>query len=601
MSKRAKVDKKNMLTFKKCAAIKRDDGLKMRCVDKYTFPSFLNAIVSRYSDRNCYSIFREEDTTSLTYKQVLIKVRAVEAYLLSKGVQKGDKIAIYGESSPNWMIFYFALTSIGGIAVPILPGFSASEAKNAFEHSEIKGLACQKAQFNLVKDYVIEHKLMLIRLEDLFAIPEETMLTLSDGKSFEEAPGFDITRQKGKTKQISVDVEEDDIASIIYTSGTTGASKGVVLTHKNILRNADWCTDKFCNIKPGDKVLSILPMSHVYEFTIGQILTLMCGCEIHILGKPPAVSILLPALKTIRPEIMLTVPLLIEKVYKSAVVPVLRDNPRMAKLIKKPIIGSFVYKTIGRKLKMTFGGKLKFFGIGGAALDPEVEKFLYRAKFPYALGYGLTETSPLIAGCSPKSHRPGILGFLVKDLDVVLLDKNEEGVGEIAVKGPSVTSGYYKNDKLNAEAFTQDGYFRTGDLGSFNKKHLLTIRGRCKTMILGPAGENIYPEAIESLINNQEFVQESLVVPENGGLLALIQIDIELMAKKMKISIDEAKIEAKKYVDSLKKDVNKELSSVNRIDSVQLQEEPFDRTATQKIKRFLYPKKNKKEESEEEK
>lgn len=601
LKKQKKLEKKNRLTFKKCAKIKREDNYTMRCVDRYTFPSFLNAIVSRYSKRICYTVFKEGDTTTLTYKQLSLKVKAVACYLNAKGIVKGDKVVIYGESSPNWMIFYLALTSLGAIAVPILPGFSATEAKNAFIHSDIKGVCCQKAQFVLVKDYIVENNLMLFRLEDLFAIPQDEFNKLSTAKEFEEAPGVDCTNCKGKANLPKAEVEEDDIASIIYTSGTTGTSKGVVLTHKNILRNADWCTNHFVKIKPGYKVLSILPMSHVYEFTIGQILPLMCGCEIHFLGKPPAVSILLPALKSVRPEIMLSVPLLMEKVYKSAVVPVIRDNKRIAKLIKNPLFASFIYKTIGRKLKITFGGRLKFFGIGGAALEPEVETFLYRAKFPYALGYGLTETSPLIAGCGPKNHKPGALGGLVEDVELRLLDKNEEGVGEIAVKGPSVMNGYYKNDELNKEAFTEDGYFRTGDLGSLTKKNKLVIRGRCKTMILGPAGENIYPESIEYLINTQEFVQESLVVPENGTLLALVKLDIEMMAKNMAISIEDANEEAKKYVTQLKARLNKELSTQNRIDSVQLQEEPFDRTATQKIKRFLYPKKNAQKHSEDEK
>lgn len=599
MSKREKKAKEEILTIRKCKKIKRPDKLVMRTVAKYTFPSFLEAIISRYGKKLCYSIFNEEDTSALTYKALGYKVRAVSAYLDSRNIKKGDKVAIYGDSSPNWMIFYLGLTSIGGIAVPILPGFSKSEAENAFSHSGISAICLQKTQYATVQDYIREKDLMVFRLEDLFEIPKESVEKATDAKAFENAPGFDSTKCKLKLKPVVI--EEDDIASIIYTSGTTGNSKGVVLSHMNILRNADWCTDKFVKIKPGYRVLSILPMSHVYEFTIGQVLTMMAGCEIHFLGKPPAVSILLPALKKIRPNIMLTVPLLIEKVYKSAILPVLRDNKRVGKLLKTPVLSSVVYSTVGKKLKLTFGGKLKFFGIGGAALDPEVEEFLYKAKFPYAPGYGLTETSPLIAGSGPSYRKLGIVGPIVEDIDLKLLDRDSDGVGEIAVKGVSVMKGYYNNEELNKEAFTEDGYFRTGDLGIVNKKGGLTIKGRCKTMILGPAGENIYPESIEYLINNQEFVQESLVVPENGGLLALVKIDIELMANNMKISIDDAKLEAAKYLNSLKTRINNELSRQNRIDSVQLQDEPFDRTATFKIKRFLYPKKKATKDTNDEK
>jgi long-chain acyl-CoA synthetase len=238
---------------------------------------------------------------------------------------------------------------------------------------------------------------------------------------------------------------------------------------------------------------------------------------------------------------------------------------------------------------MTFGGRLKFFGIGGAPLDREVEQFLSDAKFPYAIGYGLTETSPLIAGGQPKKHYVGTIGKLVEHVDVKLENPDPAtGVGEILVKGPNVMQGYYDNPSLNAEVFTSDGYFRTGDLGHLDKHGRLSIKGRTKTMILGSGGENIYPELIEAVINNQSFVTESLVVPEHGGLIALVKIDFDMFAQKMAITVNDAKTEALKYVAKLREDVNKELSAFSRISAVELQEEPFQRTPTQKIKRFLY-------------
>lgn len=591
MSKKKK--KKDEFSFKEIRRIKRDDGIRIRCLRAYTFRDFVDAVGSRYSNRLCYTIYGGEDEVSFSYRYLAFKVHAISQYLLNLGIKKGDRICIYGESSPMWMMFYLGLTSIGGIAVPILPGFTGKEAIVAMEDSSCIGICSQANNFKGVREYVMEKGLHIFRLEDLMHITGDVSHLLDD-KNFLTLPGVDITHAKFNMKTLSsLEVNEDDIASIIYTSGTTGSSKGVVLTHKNILSNADICSDAFLHIKPGARVLSILPMSHIYEFTVGQVLCMMDGCAITFLGKPPAVSILLPALKKVRPHIMLTVPLLIEKVYKAAVAPVLRDNKKISALYRNKLTRNFVCTVIGRKLKTTFGGKLRFFGVGGAALDPEVEDFLYRAKFPYAIGYGLTETSPMIAGSSKAfgGRKVGCAGFVIPHTDVKLLDMDKHGVGEIAVKGPQVTSGYYQNETLNAEAFTEDGYFRTGDLGVFDKKKHLAIKGRCKTMILGPAGENIYPESIESIINNQEFVQESLVVPENGGLLALIKIDIELMAKKLKISIDDANVEAKKYVEALRAKVNKELSKQNRIDTAQLQEEDFERTATQKIKRFLYPKK----------
>lgn len=594
--KALRLEKKNRITIKRCQKTRREDGLKMRCVMKYTFRDFVDAIVSRYPERLCYAVYRHEDTTSLSYRSFANQIHAVSQYLLDKGVKKGDKIAIFGESCPTWMVFYLGLTSIGGIAVPILPGFTGLEAEKAMRHSECIGICAQSRQYAMVNKFVENEQLMLFRMEDLFEIPLEVRNEGFSPSDFLKAAGRDASRIKFDLKKLhAIPLEEQDIASIIYTSGTTGTSKGVVLTHMNILRMADRCTFEYVHIRPGARCLSILPMSHVYEFTIGHILVLLCGCSIYFLGKPPAVSILMPALQDIRPNIMESVPLLMEKVYKAAILPVIKDNPKVAKLIKNPLTRGFVYRTIGHKLRLTFGGKMKFFGIGGAPLDIEVEKFLYKANFPYAKGYGLTETSPLLAGCGPKrrQHLPGVVGPVMPDVTMKLLSIDSDGVGEVAVKGPSVMSGYYKNDELNAEAFTGDGYFRTGDLGQFDKKGRLAIKGRCKTMILGPAGENIYPESIESLINNQEFVQESLVVlGESGGLVALIKLDIDLFAKKMKLNLEDAKIEAKKYLASMRGDVNKQLGVYNRIDDVKLQEEEFERTATQKIKRFLYPKKN---------
>ncbi len=590
--KKAKLKAKEY-SVKKIMKIRRDDGLVMENVRKYTFRDLIDACSARYPSRLCYTVVGGEDEVSFTYRYLAFKVHSISQFLINQGIKKGDRIAIYGESSPMWMMFYFGITSIGAIAVPILPGFTAKETVNALSDCRARGVCGGKKQLLGIKDFIIENNLDAYRLEDIFYLPPSSV-EIMDDRNYFDLPGNDPTHIKFNIRMLSqLPLEEDDTASIIYTSGTTGMSKGVVLTHKNLIRNADVSSGAYIKLKPGMRALSILPVSHVYEFMAGQVLCMMNGVEIHFLGKPAAVSVLLPALKNVRPHVMLSVPLLIEKVYKSAVAPMIKNGGKFEKLYNNPLTKNFVCRVVKKKLVSTFGGKLKFFGIGGSALDPEVEEFLYRGNFPYALGYGLTETSPLLAGCGPKKHdhRLGYVGAIVKDVDMKLLDVNAEGVGEIAVKGPNVTPGYYNNEKLNAEAFTEDGYFRTGDLGYINKHGQLAIRGRCKTMIVGPTGENIYPEVIESIINNQQFVEESLVVSDNGGLLALVKIDIELMAKNLAITIEEAREEAKKYVDKLRTNVNRELSSQNRIDSVELQEDAFERTATQKIKRFLYPKK----------
>nr|MCR5731352.1 AMP-binding protein [Sphaerochaetaceae bacterium] len=507
------------------------------------------------------------------------KVGIVRSYLLSIGLWKGDKIAIWGDSCPEWMIMYLAITTMGAIAVPILPGFTAKETEFALKDSGAKGICAQKKFLTALSEHM-----------DLSGYEKFTLENLHHIKGEKEIDTLDTYYEADMVPPVL----EDDIASIIYTSGTTGNSKGVQLTHKNILCCADQASTMYVSLNPGENVLSILPMSHVYEFSIGQLVTMLNGMHIYFLGRPAAVSVLIPALKKVRPHVMLTVPLIMEKVYKSSIAPLITNGGKLEKFYNMPIIGNFVSRAIGHKLEDTFGGRLKFFGIGGAPLDPEVDKFLDRTTFPVSHGYGLTETSPLLAGCQPRKHKTGCIGKICPYTEYKLLDKNSAGVGELAVKGPQVMKGYYNNDELNKEAFTEDGYFKTGDLAFVDKDGVLGLKGRCKTMILGPGGENIYPEAIESVINNMEFVQESLVIDdENNTLVGLIKIDIELMAKKLKMSIQDAEIEAKKYVDELKSKINKELSAQNRLSSVRFQKEPFQRTATQKIKRFLYQGKNK--------
>lgn len=589
-----KKKKEKKITYRECRNIKRLDGLKMKTLKQYTFRAFLDAIVSRTGKLTAYSVFGEDKEKSISYNHLKYYSEAVSSFLLKNGIQKGDKVAIMGESCPNWMIMYLGCTIVGVVAVPILPDFSSSEVCEILKQSDSKAICILSKHYKKIEAKVKEEQLLTIRMDDLAYVP-----TITEGYDFQSSPAIAIKEKQVDHALINTSIpDEEDLASIIYTSGTTGRSKGVMLTHKNLLVSADESTDTYVKINKGDKVLSILPMSHCYEFSIAHLLCLLRGCEITFLGRPPATTILMKAFKEVRPHIILTVPLLIEKIYKSAVAPVIKTDEKIKKLLKNPITRPIVCHSIKNKLVTTMGGRMKFFGIGGAPLDKEVEEFLFKAKFPYAPGYGLTETSPLIAASGPKKrqHRLGYIGKVVKHDRVILLDKNEEGIGEIAVKGPNVMKGYYKRDDLNSEVFTSDGYFKTGDLGYINDEGFLTIKGRVKTMILGPSGENIYPEAIESIINNMDYVQESIIVPGEGGLVALIKLDLESIQAKLKMSAEEAKDFAEKYLAKLKKAVNSELSSFSRISETQLQEKDFERTPTQKIKRFLYSGKKKKDE-----
>ncbi|MFA7168706.1 MAG: AMP-binding protein [Sphaerochaetaceae bacterium] len=579
-------------TKRKIKKIRRSDGLRPKTVDAFTMRSVITCAVSRYGKKEALSVWRDERST-ITYTLLGQMTRSVGMYLLDTGLSKGDGVAIIGESCPMWFVMYLGATGVGLTAIPILPEFSPDDIRNIIAVSRAKMIVVGEKQFEKVKPMLCGD-MRLVRLEDLFEIPRPFLSSLESKKDFEQAPGNDLARYKEKpdsSKRWEVSApSEDDIASLIFTSGTTGRSKGVLLTHKNLVWNADVCTDSFFTLKPGYRVLSILPMSHVYEFTTGQVLPLLCGCHIVYLGRMPAPSILMPALAEVRPQIIMTVPLLMEKVYKSSVKPVL-ENPKLKRWLAFPPMRAFISRIVGRKIKLAFGGKLKFYGIGGAPLDKTVESFLYDANFPYAEGYGLTETSPMICGHGPMDHHKGVLGKVVAGETVRLDNPNAEGIGEILVKGPNVMRGYYENDALNKESFTEEGFFRTGDLGMFDKRGRLGLRGRTKTMILGSGGENIYPEIIETLINEQDFVTESLIVARDGGLSALVKLDLDSYAKKMAMNVEDAKKEAKKYLASLRLQVNKSLSSYSKISSVELQEEPFERTPTMKIKRFLYGKK----------
>ncbi len=557
-------------------------------LEVFTIRALLESSEKKHGRRTALALYGD-DKERYTYSELKVEVDKVASYLLSQNVEKGDRIAIIAESSPVWGIAYLAIVSSGCIAVPVLPEFSSKEVELILSHSGTKHLFVSSRQAEKIPESFLIEQSNVYRIDDLFHIPNLAGTGKLSREAFLDLPAKSMRRKKEDAAALKAVVhEEDALVSIIYTSGTTGNPKGVMLSNRNLTSNAASSVRQFYKVKTGMKFLSILPMSHSYEFTIGFLLPLLCGCEVHYLGKPPVASILLPALKQVRPDMMLSVPLLIEKIYRGSVVPQIEGNKNLRKMYRHPLLRREINRIIGRKLKMTFGGRLKFFGVGGAKLDSQVEAFLKEARFPYAIGYGLTETSPLLAGSGPKQTKLGTIGFAVKGVDVRIdSPDSESGVGEIVAKGPNVMLGYYNAEELTKETFNEHGWFRTGDLGEITKGRL-SIKGRSKTMILGPGGENIYPESIEALINAKPYVQESLVMEGDGGIGALIKIDLELMAEQMKMSVEDAKNEASAYVHSLRQEINREVNSFSRLIETKLHEEPFQRTPTLKIKRYLY-------------
>ena len=544
---------------------------------QYTIKNMVLECAKSYNNQLALTTYKKPET-SLTFRDLESKARTIAAFLIGNGVEKGTTIAILSESCPNWGLSYFAINMAGAIAVPILPNFSKEEVQRILTHCEAKFVFVNNANAKKVEGA----KIKVIRIEDMSYIPQKELKYLAT-ESFENLSGLGIENEiilpEDEAKLAKQCPNEDDIASIIYTSGTTGTPKGVMLTNKNLVWNAKVCSTPFIKIHKGWKALSILPLSHVYEFTIGLLLILMNGASVTYLGKAPSVGSLMPALKEVRPQIMLTVPLLIEKVYRRAIQPKFKEGTKLNKLLKHKLLQKPIYHLIGKKIIKTFGGRMKFFGVGGSKLDPQVEEFLAKANFPYALGYGLTETSPFIAGCGPKDHKVGTLGKVLDGLDVRLSQEDNE----IQIKGPTVMKGYFKMPELTNEAFTEDGYFRTGDLGAFEKGRL-AIKGRSKSLILGANGENIYPDTIETLINAQEYVIESLVIPENASLTAMVRLDLQALQRAL------GSINIQEFLENLKQQINLKLSSFSKISNIKLQEVPFERTPTEKIKRYLYTK-----------
>jgi long-chain acyl-CoA synthetase len=376
-----------------------------------------------------------------------------------------------------------------------------------------------------------------------------------------------------------------------------------MLTHKNVASNAVSSRSMF-RMHVGDRLLSILPMAHTYECTLGLLAPIYQGACMYYIDKPPTATVLLPALLKVRPTVMLSVPLIMEKIYRNSVLPKLESKAIYA----KPFFRKLLNRIAGKKLRKTFGGRLRFFGIGGAALAPDVEQFLKEARFPYAIGYGLTETSPLVAGTDARGTHLRAIGPALQGVDIRIAPP-EGGAedGEIQVRGPNVMAGYYKDPEKTAETFTADGWFRTGDTGKLDEKGRCYVRGRLKTMILGPSGENIYPEEIEALINKSNFVQESLVYGEpEGGLSALVMLKpealerfsqdmkqfsgaVEDQARAIAESFESMEEKSKEMLESMRKEVNSRLAAFSRIGRVMLQSEPFEKTPTQKIKRHFYP------------
>ena len=538
-----------------------------------TIPFLAGESFRRHGENKAMGFVGEE---VISYNQLKERTDSVIRLLEEYSVQPGDRVAILSGSMPNWGVTYLAITSMGAVAVPILPDFSAGEVANVLSHSGAKVLFVSTGLTSKVAGY-----------------SSKTLETVITADDFAVISGYRGTGYDPELKPMrEYRVTEEDLAVIIYTSGTTGKSKGVMLTHRNICFTARQVLT-IQKVVDTDVFLSILPLSHTYEQTLGLILPLFNGAAIYYLRKAPTPSVLLPALAEVRPTTMLTVPLIMEKIYFNKVVPTFSKSKVVSFLYHKTPARKLLNKIAGKKIYKTFGGRLRFFGIGGAKLNPTVEQFLLDAGFPYAIGYGLTETSPLLAGTKVGSCRLGTTGPAMEGVTLKVNNPDPvTGEGEVWAKGDNVMKGYYKEPAMSAEVLTPDGWFRTGDLGHLDEDNYLSIRGRLKNMIVGSSGENIYPEEIESVINDFGHVIESLVVQQKGKLVAMVHVNIEELQTKYqqmkKDFTDQAELKIDEYLEELRRYVNSKVNKYSQLQLVVYQPEPFQKTATMKIKRFLY-------------
>ena len=539
-----------------------------------TLYEVLHESIKKFSDHIALSQWQGEE---ITYSQVGERVAQLQETLVSAGLNPGDRVAILSSNMPNWGISYFAVTTAGYVAVPILPDFTTEDLDRIIEHSETKALLVSDKLFNKVSKTTTDKLNIVIRTKNL-----------------------SIISQRVKEQGSTAIPKPEDLAAIIYTSGTTSSPKGVMLSHYNISAQT-WLIEPLFRLKDDDVLLSVLPLSHTYECSLGLVYAFSAGCHMVYLDKAPTVSVLTAALKEVRPTIMIIVPLIIEKIYRARVLAKFTSNAFWRSLYKVGFMRRYLHRVAGKKLLKFFGGRIRFLGIGGAKLDTNAEKFLYEAKVPYAIGYGLTETAPLLAGAVGDMVRIGSTGPILEGIEARIENVNlETGQGEIVVKSPSQMMGYYKNEEATREVMTSDGWFRTGDLGCFDEDGWLYIKGRLKNMIVGPSGENIYPEDIETVLNSHVFISESVVTEQEGHLIALVHFDKEAIEARYEELVDkwkQTKQEWERFKDEtmaeIKEYVNQRVNRNSRITEVVEEEEEFVKTPTKKIRRFLYNNRNK--------
>jgi long-chain acyl-CoA synthetase len=515
---------------------------------------------------------------SFTFRDVGERMLMIHKLFRSSGIAKGDKIALLGKNSANWGIIYLATVTYGAVIVPILPDFKPADVHTIVTHSDSVILFVEDFIFKDLDPQSMPILRMIVKIPDLAVLFTRENVTPAAAGEIHAAPDLPL-----KPESLGfASCGPEDIAVISYTSGTTGFSKGVVLQHKSLLGNILFA-HRNMPLNAGDRILSFLPLAHTYGCAFEFLFPFTLGCDITFLTKTPSPKIIMQAFQDIRPALILSVPLVIEKIFKSQLIPVLR-KPMIRILTHTPLVNQLILKKIRDKMIAVFGGNFRELVIGGAPFNTEAERFFKKMKFPFTVGYGMTECGPLISYASWKTTRPGASGRAVNELQV-RIDSDDpcNKAGEILMKGSHVMLGYYKNEEATRQVIDGQGWLHSGDLGVIDKHGNIYIKGRSKSMILGPSGKNIYPEELESILNNRFLVMESLVIERGEKLVALIYPDSDAM-EKAGVKKEQLPELFKAYLH----DLNHHVPKYIKVNDFEIHPTEFEKTPKRSIKRYLY-------------
>lgn len=512
-----------------------------------------------------------------TFADIATQIVRLHEVFEAVGVKPGDKIALSAKNSAHWAIAFFASVTYRAVAVPLLHEFLPEQTANLVDHSESVVLFTESKNWEAMPKEAMPQLKAAIDLENFEALyAKDIDLEAVIAKAYENTPAT-IAFEKRQEALSFKTGDMEDLTIINYTSGTTSSPKGVMLTARNISSNIEFALSHI-PVEDGDNIISMLPLAHMYGMAFEFIYPICGGGHTYFLGKTPTPTVLMQALAEVKPYLLITVPLVMEKIFKGKVMPTLQ-KPVMRVLTAIPGVKNIIYGKVREKLLTTFGGKLRSIVLGGAALNPAVEKVMKAVKLPYTVGYGMTECAPLI-GYSPwDSFRKGSCGRIVTDMEVRIDSKNpQQVVGEIQVKGANVMKGYYKNPEATAATFTEDGYLKTGDLGIVDKGGNIFIKGRSKCMILTANGQNVYPEEVECVLNAMPYVAESLVVDRKGKLVALVATTEDKLSKE----------ELAQAMEQNRIALNAQMPAYSKVAQIEILEEGFQHTPKHSIKRFLY-------------